>query len=73
MGKSFGWLREQIQIRHAQRQLDSGISVNEVAFELGYESPSAFIAMFKRNTGQTPGIFSVRTKLTSKPRSSCSD
>ncbi|HEY0597405.1 helix-turn-helix domain-containing protein [Sphingopyxis sp.] len=26
-----------------------------IAFDLGYESASAFITMFKRNTGQTPG------------------
>jgi AraC-like DNA-binding protein len=63
IGKSFTQVREQFQICHAVRQLETGKSVSNVAFELGYESSSAFIAMFKRNTGETPGIFSARAKL----------
>ena len=39
-------------IRLAKRQ-----SVTEVALELGYESPSAFIAMFRRALGVTPGQY----------------
>ena len=28
-----------------------------VAFDLGYQSPSAFIAMFRRSLGDTPGRY----------------
>jgi AraC-like DNA-binding protein len=66
IGKSFAQVREQIQVKHAEKQLEAGRSVSNVAFELGYESPSAFIAMFKRNTGETPGMFASRAKLTDR-------
>ena len=39
-------------IRLAERQ-----PVTEVALELGYETPSAFIAMFRRSLGVTPGQY----------------
>ena len=39
-------------IRLAERQ-----SVTEVALEIGYETPSAFIAMFRRALGATPGQY----------------
>jgi AraC-like DNA-binding protein len=71
LGMSFAQAREQIQIEHAVRQLEAGHSVNNVAFALGYKSPSAFIAMFKRNTGKTPGMLSARTKLTTMTKPSC--
>jgi AraC-like DNA-binding protein len=47
------WLRRQ-NLLHALRRLAGGESVNAIALELGYNSPSAFIAMFKRELGQTP-------------------
>ncbi|MBT8329591.1 MAG: helix-turn-helix domain-containing protein, partial [Desulfofustis sp.] len=31
--------------------------VTTVAIELGYDSPSAFISMFKRTLGETPGRY----------------
>jgi AraC-like DNA-binding protein len=64
LGRSFAQVREQIQINHALRRLETGLTVSNVAFELGYESASAFIAMFKRNTGETPGMLSARAKQT---------
>ena len=36
------------------RLLAAGRPVTAVALEVGYESPSAFIAMFKRTLGTTP-------------------
>ena len=39
---------------HALRLLAGGECVNAVALELGYNSASAFIAMFHRELGQTP-------------------
>jgi len=58
-GMSLGqWLRRQ-KLLHALRRLAAGDSVNSIALELGYNGPSAFIAMFKRELGQTPtGYFS---------------
>jgi AraC-like DNA-binding protein len=34
--------------------------VTAVAFDIGYESPSAFIAMFRRALGATPGQYLSR-------------
>lgn len=53
-GMSLGqWLRRQKLLR-ALRRLAAGECVNAVALELGYNSASAFIAMFRRELGQTP-------------------
>jgi AraC-like DNA-binding protein len=47
------WLRRQ-GLLHALRRLAAGEGVNSVALELGYNGASAFIAMFRRELGQTP-------------------
>ena len=47
------WLRRQ-RLLHALRRLAAGDAVNSVALDLGYNSASAFIAMFRRELGQTP-------------------
>jgi AraC-like DNA-binding protein len=47
------WLRRR-KLLDALRRLAAGESVNAIAFELGYNSSSAFIAMFRRELGQTP-------------------
>jgi AraC-like DNA-binding protein len=47
------WLRRQ-KLLHALRRLAAGEAVNAIAPELGYNSASAFIAMFRRELGQTP-------------------
>ena len=53
-GMSLGqWHRRQTLL-HALRRLAAGESVAAVADELGYNSASAFIAMFRRELGQTP-------------------
>jgi AraC-like DNA-binding protein len=53
-GMSLGqWLRRH-RVLHALRRLAAGECVNSVALELGYNGPSAFIAMFRRELGQTP-------------------
>lgn len=53
------WLRRQ-KLLHALRRLAAGDCVNAIALELGYNSPSAFIAMFKRELGQTPKRYFAR-------------
>jgi len=50
------WLRRQ-KLLHALRRLAAGETVNSIALELGYNSPSAFIAMFRRELGQTPARY----------------
>ncbi|PWK60779.1 helix-turn-helix transcriptional regulator [Aminobacter sp. AP02] len=54
-GMSLGKWRGQAQILSAVIMLSTGSSVKEVAYSLGYESTSAFIAMFRRNVGYSPG------------------
>ncbi len=56
-GMSFGQWRQQVRILEALRQLGSGEAVTTVALNLGYDSLSAFIAMFRKNLGTTPGQY----------------
>jgi len=37
--------------------LAAGHSVTSVALQVGYDGTSAFIAMFRRATGRTPGRY----------------
>jgi AraC-like DNA-binding protein len=53
-GMTFGKWRQQLRLLHAMRQLAKGRNVTAVALDVGYESASAFIAMFKRTLGVTP-------------------
>jgi AraC-like DNA-binding protein len=56
-GMSLGqWQRRQ-KLLDALRRLAAGESVSGVALELGYNSASAFVAMFRRELGQTPGRY----------------
>ena len=53
-GMSLGqWQRRQ-KLLAGLRHLAGGEAVTTVAMELGYNGPSAFIAMFRRELGQTP-------------------
>lgn len=54
---SFGRWKRQAILLEAMRRLAAGESVTNVAFDLGYGSPSAFIAMFRRTLGITPNKF----------------
>lgn len=56
-GMSFGQWRQQIRIMKALQNLGHGDSVTKVALEVGYNSPSAFIAMFKKALGKTPNEY----------------
>lgn len=53
-GMTFGRWRQQLRLLHAMRLLAGGQPVTSVALEVGYESPSAFVAMFRRTLGTTP-------------------
>lgn len=53
-GMSFGAWRKHLRLTEALARLAAGESVTTVAYAVGYDSPSAFIAMFRRATGETP-------------------
>jgi AraC-like DNA-binding protein len=53
-GMTFGRWRQQLRLLQALRLLAEGRSVTAVAQDVGYDSTSAFIAMFKRTLGTTP-------------------
>jgi len=53
-GLTFGKWKQQLRLLLALRLLAAGRPVTAVALEVGYESPSAFIVMFKRTLGVTP-------------------
>jgi AraC-like DNA-binding protein len=57
IGMSFGRWRQQFHIMVALKRLASGDSVQTVAYDLGYESASAFITMFKKALGEPPAKY----------------
>ncbi len=56
-GMSLGRWRQQARVLHALRLLADGEPVTTVSLAVGYESLSAFVSMFKRVVGCTPGAF----------------
>ncbi|MBC9179996.1 AraC family transcriptional regulator [Pseudoroseomonas ludipueritiae] len=58
---SFGRWRQQFHLVVAMRELAGGASVQQVAGDLGYESVTAFITMFKKALGQTPSRYFARS------------
>ena len=56
-GMTFGQWRQQARLLHALERLALGDKVVEVALASGYDSPSAFATMFRRQFGETPSAF----------------
>jgi AraC-like DNA-binding protein len=56
-GCTFSQWKRLAAIQRATERLAEGSSVTTIAFELGYENPSAFIAMFKASRGASPRQF----------------
>ena len=56
-GLSFGRWRTRLRLSVALADLATGTSVSTVARAVGYESSSAFVAAFQRETGATPGTY----------------
>lgn len=56
-GMTFGAWRQQLRLLEAIDRLGAGQSVTQVAFDLGYESLSAFIEMFRKSVGVPPGKY----------------
>ncbi|MCF5723634.1 AraC family transcriptional regulator [Pseudomonas syringae] len=56
-GMTFGQWRQQARLLLALERIAVGEKIIDVALELGYESPSAFTSMFKKQFGKTPSQF----------------
>lgn len=54
VGTDFETWRRQVRLTKAVELLVGGRSVKEVAFDIGYSHPSAFVEMFRRTFGATP-------------------
>ncbi|CAB3706532.1 AraC family transcriptional regulator [Achromobacter pestifer] len=54
LGMSFNEWRQRLRVVSALGMLEAGHPVQDVARKLGYSTPSAFIAMFQRLTGESP-------------------
>jgi AraC-like DNA-binding protein len=57
VGMTFGAWRQQARLLRGLEILAAGESVTSVAMQVGFETPSAFIAMFRRAMGTTPARY----------------
>ena len=60
-GLTFGAWQRQARLLRALELLGTEMSVGDVAFSLGYQSTSAFIAMFRQSFGSTPARYFERS------------
>jgi AraC-like DNA-binding protein len=56
-GMSFSKWRQRLRLISAMQRLAAGEAVTTVALETGYNSASAFVAMFRKQVGMTPGRY----------------
>jgi AraC-like DNA-binding protein len=63
LGMTFGQWRQRVRLAHAAALVSIGTPLSDVAASLGYESASAFSAMFKRALGHSPSAFFGNPKL----------
>jgi AraC-like DNA-binding protein len=56
-GMTFGRWRQQARLLRALELLAGGAKVIDIALALGYDSPSAFTTMFRKQFGQKPSRF----------------
>ncbi len=54
LGMSLGEWRQRLRFLRAIEALEAGRTIQQIAFDLGYSTASAFIAMFQRLAGTTP-------------------
>jgi AraC-like DNA-binding protein len=66
-GMTFGKWRQQLRLLRALTLLASGTPVTTAALDVGYDSTSAFIAMFKRALGTTPNRYFIHEKPPTRP------
>ncbi len=60
-GMGFRQWRQQLRLHRALVLLAARSPVTQVALQVGYESPSAFVAMFRKALGTTPGRYFSRS------------
>ncbi|MEN0117037.1 MAG: helix-turn-helix transcriptional regulator [Agrobacterium cavarae] len=56
-GMSFGQWRHQLHVVLALQRLGDGETVQNVAIDLGYESASSFVTMFRKTVGKPPARY----------------
>jgi AraC-like DNA-binding protein len=56
-GMSFGRWRQQLGVMLAVKWMAEGATIQQVAFDLGYESVPSFVTMFKKALGTPPGRY----------------
>lgn len=59
-GMSFSQWRTRLRLVESIERLQRGVSVSEVAFEVGYGSVSSFVYMFRTHMRVTPGSYAAR-------------
>ncbi|ALJ04123.1 AraC family transcriptional regulator [Pseudalgibacter alginicilyticus] len=62
LGMNFSDWRIRLKLLEAIKRLGEQQSVKEIAFDLGYESSSSFIYMFKKYLGKTPSNYILKSK-----------
>lgn len=60
VGLSFESWRKQTRLMKAIELLVAGRQIKEVAFEIGYRQPSAFVEMFRQTLGMTPKAWTAQ-------------
>ncbi|MGE7084013.1 AraC family transcriptional regulator [Achromobacter xylosoxidans] len=61
-GMSFGRWRQQLHLMLAVKWLSTGMSVQQVADDLGYESAGGFVTMFRKALGTSPGKYMAQRR-----------
>lgn len=62
-GLTFGNWRKRLLLQEAIHRLGEGQQVTRVAFDLGYQSLSAFIEMFRKEVGVSPKQYTRRERI----------
>lgn len=65
-GMPFTAWRQRLRILNAQERLARGETVTSVALEVGYESPGAFSAIFRKITGHSPSAYMKLCRFSDK-------
>lgn len=61
-GCTFTELLVEYRLERAKKYLDLGLSITDVAYNVGYSDPSYFVKIFRRRIGVTPGQYRDRSK-----------
>ncbi|TQV82793.1 AraC family transcriptional regulator [Aliikangiella coralliicola] len=64
--------RQRLRILYSLERIERGESINNIAVDLGYESGSAFITMFKKHLGTSPKRYFKETNENMRELLNCS-